>query len=89
MIGQVHFDPYYCQSGRIGSFGAKRLHMLCEICKKREAELHLTQDVGAQVKQVAVCEKCLRNAVPPELAAMLLARGSPLSPDGPLESGDK
>ena len=63
--------------------------MLCEICEGREAQLHLSQDVGTHTNQVAVCEECLRRSVPPELAAMLLANGSLSTPDTPKKREDE
>ena len=32
--------------------------MQCELCKEREATVHLTQVVGSEVKKVNLCEAC-------------------------------
>jgi protein-arginine kinase activator protein McsA len=39
--------------------------MICNICKTREAAVHLVQDVGGETRKVDLCEACYREI--PEL----------------------
>jgi protein-arginine kinase activator protein McsA len=56
--------------------------MLCQICREREAQVHLSQDVATHTNKVDLCEDCFRNSVPPEVAALFETGGFPPPLDG-------
>ena len=37
--------------------------MLCSLCKKNEAKVHLTQIIHDKVKKVDLCEQCAKEKV--------------------------
>ena len=47
--------------------------MQCQICKEKEATLHLTQFAGDKTRQVAdLCDECAEAKGPNDWAAILL-----------------
>jgi len=63
--------------------------MTCQLCKQREATVHLTQIVESEMKKVDICDQCakekqLNNPTTFELADLLLGLGAGKE----LEKGD-
>lgn len=55
--------------------------MTCQLCKQREATVHLTQIVESEMKKVDICDQCakekqLNNPTTFELADLLLGLGA-------------
>ncbi|MBU6399753.1 MAG: UvrB/UvrC motif-containing protein [Verrucomicrobia bacterium] len=66
--------------------------MVCEICKKNEAKVHLSNIEGGEVRKVDLCEACAKakgvdDAATYSLANLLLGLGVATEPDEPAATG--